>query len=42
MKDAFDKSLRSALTYMITSEINKPPSKSSKSINYLKNRIFGP
>ena len=41
-KDAFDKSLRSALTYMITSEINKPPSKSSKSINYLKNRISVP
>ncbi|ABM71839.1 Glutathione S-transferase [Prochlorococcus marinus str. MIT 9515] len=41
-KDLFDQSLRSALTYMITSEINKVPDKAVMSINYLKNRISVP
>ena len=41
-KDLFEESLRSALTYMITSEINKVTSKSFISINYLKNRISVP
>tara|TARA_B100001029_G_scaffold171427_1_gene168242 strand:- start:169 stop:1170 length:1002 start_codon:yes stop_codon:yes gene_type:complete len=41
-KDLFDESLRSALTYMITSEINKVPSNAEISINYLKNRISVP
>ena len=41
-KDLFEESLRSALTYMITSEINKVPSKAVISINYLKNRISVP
>ena len=41
-KDLFDESLRSALTYMITTEINKVPSNAEISINYLKNRISVP
>ncbi len=41
-KDLFEESLRSALTYMITSEINKVPEKAILSINYLKNRISVP
>ena len=41
-KDLFEESLRSALTYMITSEINKAPNKAVISINYLKNRISVP
>ena len=41
-KDLFEESLRSALTHMLTSEINKAPKKASISINYLKNRISVP
>ena len=41
-KDLFEESLRSALTYMVTSEINKVPNKAIISINYLKNRISVP
>ncbi len=41
-KDLFEESLRSALTYMITSEINEFQSKAVLSINYLKNRISVP
>ena len=41
-KDLFEESLRSALTYMITSEINKIPQKAVTSVNYLKNRISVP
>ena len=41
-KDLFDESLRSALTYMITSEVNKVPKNAFTSINYLKNRISVP
>ena len=41
-KDLFEESLRSALTYMITSEINEVTPKAALSINYLKNRISVP
>ena len=41
-KDLFEKSLRSALTYMITSEINKAPRAAVLSIIYLRNRISVP
>ena len=41
-KNLFEESLRSALTYMITSEINEVPNKAVISINYLKNRISVP
>ena len=41
-KDLFEESLRSALTYMITSEINKVPNEAVLSIKYLKNRISVP
>ena len=41
-KDLFEESLRSALTYMITSEINEVPNKAVTSIIYLKNRISVP
>ena len=41
-KDLFEASLRSALTYMITSEINKVPIEAVLSIKYLKNRISVP
>ncbi len=41
-KELFEESLRSALTYMITSEINEVPNKAVISINYLKNRISVP
>jgi len=41
-KDLFEDSLRSALTYMMTSEINEVPQKAVTSINYLKNRISVP
>ncbi len=41
-KDLFEESLRSALTYMLTSEINKVPNNAFLSINYLKNRISVP
>ena len=41
-KDLFEESLRSALTYMITSEINEVPNKAVTSILYLKNRISVP
>ena len=41
-KDLFEESLRSALTFMITSEINEFQSKAVVSINYLKNRISVP
>ena len=41
-KDLFEESLRCALTYMITSEINRVPSKAVLSIIYLKNRISVP
>ena len=41
-KDLLDESLRSALTYMITSEINEVPNNAVISINYLKNRISVP
>ena len=41
-KDLFEESLRSALTYIITSEINEMPNKAVISINYLKNRISVP
>ena len=41
-KDIFEESLRSALTCMITSEINKAPDKAETSINYLINRISVP
>ncbi len=41
-KNLFEESLRSALTYMITSEINKVPKNAIISINYLKNRISVP
>ncbi len=41
-KDLLEESLRSALTYMITSEINEVPNNAVISINYLKNRISVP
>ncbi len=41
-KDLFEESLRSALTYMMTSEINKTPNEALISIKYLKNRISVP
>ncbi len=41
-KGLFEESLRSALTYMVTSEINKVPDIAVNSINYLKNRISVP
>ena len=41
-KDLFEDSLRTALTYLVTSEINKIPNKAVTSINYLKNRISVP
>ena len=41
-KDLFEESLRSALTYMMKSEMNKVPNKAVMSINYLKNRISVP
>ncbi len=41
-KDLFEESLRSALTYMITRELNKVPNKAIASINYFKNRISVP
>ena len=41
-KDLFEESLRSALTYMITSDINKAPSEAVLSIIYLRNRISVP
>ena len=41
-KDIFEESLRSALTYMITSEINKVSGEAVISIKYLKNRISVP
>ncbi len=41
-KEVFEESLRSALTYMISSEINKVSNKAVISINYLKNRISVP
>ena len=41
-KDLFEESLRFALTFMITSEINEFQSKAVVSINYLKNRISVP
>jgi len=41
-QDLFEESLRSALTYMINSEINQVPNEAVKSINYLKNRISVP
>ncbi len=41
-KNLFEESLRSALTYMITSEINEVPNKAVTSIIYLKNRISVP
>ena len=41
-KDLFEESLRSALTYMITSEVNKVSKKGAISVNFLKNRISVP
>ena len=41
-KDLFEESLRSALTYMVTSEVNNIPNKAFLSIIYLKNRISVP
>ena len=41
-KDLFEESLRSALTCMITSEINEFQRKAVVSITYLKNRISVP
>ena len=41
-KHLFDEALRSALTYMLTSEINKVTSAAVLSIIYLKNRISVP
>ena len=41
-KNLFEESLRSALTYMVTSETNKAPKRAINSINYLKNRISVP
>ena len=41
-KDVFEDSLRTALTFLITSEINKVPNKAVTSIRYLKNRISVP
>ncbi len=41
-KKAFEESLRSALTHMLTSEIRIPRKLSGKSLRYLKNRISVP
>jgi len=41
-KESFEESLRSALTYMITSEVHVPKRLSGKSLRYLKNRISVP
>ena len=41
-KDLFEESLRSALTYMITSDIKKAPRAAVLSIIYLRNRISVP
>ncbi len=41
-KDLFEESLRTALTFMVTKEINEVPPKAFLSINYLKNRISVP
>ena len=41
-KKLFEESLRSALTYMITGEINLPKKISGRSLKYLKNRISAP
>ena len=41
-KDFFEKSLRSALTHMITGEVRIPEKLSGKSLRYLKNRISVP
>ncbi|MDC3171205.1 glutathione S-transferase N-terminal domain-containing protein [Prochlorococcus sp. AH-716-E13] len=41
-KELFEESLRSALTYMLTSEINEVTNRAVISIKYLKNRISVP
>ena len=41
-KEAFEESLRSALTYMLTGEVRIPEKLSGKSLRYLKNRISVP
>ena len=41
-KEIFDESLRSALSYMITSEVTIAPKEAKRSIQYLKNRISVP
>ena len=41
-KEAFEESLRSALTHMITGEVRIPDKLSGQSLRYLKNRISVP